>query len=489
MNNSSFLDGIHFQHSYQTLGDALFKPVPPTPLEQPTLLLLNHSVAREFFAQETLSKQDIHQLTCVGGGQLLTPSMRPIAQKYCGHQFGVFNPSLGDGRGLLLGEFASTDGRYFDLHLKGAGPTPFSRGGDGRAVLRSSIREYLISEYLHQLGIPSTRSLAVISSSTPVQRETTEMAASLLRIARTHIRFGHFEYLFHSSQHDLLQQLMDHVIDHYYPSLRSSNQPYAALFDAITARTAVMLAHWQAQGFCHGVMNTDNFSIVGETFDFGPFSMLDSYQPNFICNHTDWQGRYAYNRQPQIGLWNLNTLAACFSPWVGKTELTQTLQRYGDIFHEALFEIFSHKLGISAQHPQAETLITQLLDTMAQQSLDFPLTFIQLTDHCHARLAHTASETSALPETLHAWQQQWQQAQLDFGHANALQVMQQSNPRYPLRNSLLQEAISHTLAGDNRLLLQLNSMVQAPFTEDPELAFLRQPPAKGCGNLALSCSS
>src|SRR5690606_30802819 len=217
-----------------------------------------------------------------------------------GHQFGYYNPRLGDGRGLLLGEVRNDAGEYWDLHLKGAGQTPWSRMGDGRAVLRSSIREFLASEYLHALGIPTSRALCVTSSSTPVWRERQERAAMLLRLAPSHLRFGHFEYFYYSNQHDALRQLLDHALACHFPQLLEGKRPIAALFREVLERTAALIAQWQAYGFCHGVMNTDNMSLLGITFDYGPYAFLDDYDAGHICNHSDSEGRYSFENQVPI---------------------------------------------------------------------------------------------------------------------------------------------------------------------------------------------
>jgi uncharacterized protein YdiU (UPF0061 family) len=256
---------------------------------------------------------------------------------YSGHQFGQYNPQLGDGRGLLLGEVINRKGERWDVHLKGAGRTPYSRFGDGRAVLRSSIREYLCSEAIHALGIPTTRALCIIGSKEPVQRETRETAATLVRIADSHIRFGHFEWIFHNKPTHL-KDFADYVINRHYPDCATADKPYAALLNAIVNRTATLMAQWQLVGFAHGVMNTDNFSITGCTFDYGPYGFLDVYKPSFVCNHSDNTGRYAWNQQPSIGLWNLNALAYALSPLIDKEDIMSALQRYEGILVDYYYQ-------------------------------------------------------------------------------------------------------------------------------------------------------
>lgn len=239
--------------------------------------------------------------------------MNPLAQVYSGHQFGVWAGQLGDGRGILLGEQQLPDGRKYDWHLKGAGLTPYSRMGDGRAVLRSVIREFLASEALHHLGIPTTRALSIVTSQQPVFREQPERGAMLMRIAESHLRFGHFEHFYYREQPDEVRKLADYAIRHHWPHLVDEKDRYVLWLRDIAERTARLIALWQAQGFAHGVMNTDNMSILGLTIDFGPYAFLDDYQPGFICNHSDYQGRYAFDNQPAVAYWNLHRLGQALS--------------------------------------------------------------------------------------------------------------------------------------------------------------------------------
>ncbi|MBP6384121.1 MAG: YdiU family protein, partial [Aeromonas sp.] len=277
------------------------EPVAPQPLREPRLLHLNQGLLREL-GLDGIGEAD--WLACCGLGQPL-PGMQPVAQVYAGHQFGGYSPRLGDGRALLLGEQLAPDGQRWDLHLKGAGKTPFSRFGDGRAVLRSSIREYLASEALHALGIPTTRALVLVGSDEPVYREQVESGATVLRTAPSHLRFGHFEYFAWSGQGEKIPALINYLLRHHFPELESG----AELFAEVVRRTARLIAKWQAAGFCHGVMNTDNMSLLGLTLDYGPYGFIDAYVPDFVCNHSDPGGRYALDQQPAVGYWNLQKLA------------------------------------------------------------------------------------------------------------------------------------------------------------------------------------
>ncbi|NVP03424.1 YdiU family protein, partial [Photobacterium damselae subsp. damselae] len=280
------LDQLVFNNTFRQLPDVFGQAVTPIGLDNAFLVSANPEVA----ALLDLNPEELYTPSFVrifSGNQQLA-QFNPIAMKYTGHQFGQYNPDLGDGRGLLLGEVVTDRGQKWDLHLKGSGKTPYSRMGDGRAVLRSSIREYLASAAMSGLGIPTTHALAIIGSETPVYREQQEYGATLVRVAESHIRFGHFEYLFFTRQYPALKRLMDYVIDHHYLDLKQQGNPYQALFYRICETTAEMIAAWQAVGFAHGVMNTDNMSILGLTFDYGPYAFLDDYIPNFICNHSDY---------------------------------------------------------------------------------------------------------------------------------------------------------------------------------------------------------
>ena len=286
---SATLKNLPFDNSYVRLPARFYQRVKPQGLDNPQAVSINQPLADILGLPVSGQERDTF-VRAMAGLELLEGS-DPIAMKYTGHQFGVYNPDLGDGRGLLLGEILTSEGRRWDLHLKGAGTTPFSRGGDGRAVLRSSIREYLCSEAMHQLGIPSTRALCVIGSETPVYRETPETGATILRVASTHVRFGHFEYFYYSRDEEGLRILADYVVDRHFPEWSGQEQRWQLLLEEAIRRTARMIAAWQTVGFAHGVMNTDNMSILGETFDYGPYAFLDDYQSDYISNHSDYHGR------------------------------------------------------------------------------------------------------------------------------------------------------------------------------------------------------
>ena len=368
-----------WRQRYATLGGDFVSPLTPSPLPAPYWVGRNDALATQlglppdWGASEAL----LHAFT----GNQVPVGAAQTASVYSGHQFGVWAGQLGDGRACALGELAGQE-----VQLKGAGPTPYSRRGDGRAVLRSSIREFLCSEAMHALGIPTTRALCVTGSNAPVWREEQETAAVVTRVAPSFVRFGHFEHFSHTQQHDQLRTLADYVIDHFYPECRSSageDGPYVALLQAVTGRTAEMVAHWQSVGFCHGVMNTDNMSILGLTLDYGPFQFLDGYDPAHICNHSDNQGRYAFHKQPNVAYWNLFCLGQALMPLIGEQEhAIAALETYKTRYPQALAARMAAKLGFAQAHENQRPLIETVLKLLAQERVDFTIFWRRLS---HAR--------------------------------------------------------------------------------------------------------
>src|SRR5471030_1416486 len=291
------------------------------------------------------------KFTDVFSGHVPLEGFSPLAMVYSGHQFGVWAGQLGDGRALLIGQVRNTRGELWDIQLKGAGKTPYSRFGDGRAVMRSTIREYLASEALAALGIPTSRALAIVATGEMVRRETLEPGAVLTRLAQSHVRFGHFEHFFHRGQHDQVRRLADHVIGEYFPDLMGD---HAAWFGEVVKRTAELMAAWQAVGFAHGVMNTDNMSILGLTLDYGPFGFLDAYVPGFICNHTDEGGRYAFDNQPAIAHWNLRALAFALSSLIPMDRLVSALDAYEGQYRARCRALMRAKLGLVRDDGKAD---------------------------------------------------------------------------------------------------------------------------------------
>ncbi|MEO6623574.1 MAG: protein adenylyltransferase SelO, partial [Burkholderiaceae bacterium] len=373
--------GLPWREGFGGLGLAFFTRLQPTPLPAPYWVDGNPVLARELGLDAWMASA---QALDVLSGNTVPAGTEPLASVYSGHQFGQWAGQLGDGRAILLGELQIPDGSTREIQLKGAGLTPYSRMGDGRAVLRSSIREFLCSEAMHGLGIPTTRALALTGSDAPVRREEIETAAVVTRVAPSFLRFGHFEHFSYSGQTDQLKLLADYVIDHFYPACRStelfSGNSYAALLEAVSERTAHLLAQWQAVGFCHGVMNTDNMSILGLTIDYGPFQFLDAFIPNHICNHSDEQGRYAYNKQPNVAYWNLFCLGQALLPLIGDQELAlAALESYKTAFPRELEARMRAKMGFTDAQAGDRELIEQMLKLLAKDRVDYTIFWRRLS--------------------------------------------------------------------------------------------------------------
>ena len=437
----------------------------------------------------------------VFSGNALWPGMQSLASVYSGHQFGVWAGQLGDGRAHWLGELDTPHGGL-ELQLKGSGLTPYSRMGDGRAVLRSSIREFLCSEAMHGLGIPTTRALCVTGSALPVRRESIESAAIVTRVAPSFIRFGHFEHFAHHDQHAELARLADFVIDHYYPECRDAAQPVAALLEAVTLRTAELMAQWQSVGFCHGVMNTDNMSILGLTIDYGPFGFLDAFEPGHVCNHSDHQGRYAYARQPNVALWNLHALAQALLPLLGPPDeaserALDALETYRSAFPQALVARMTAKLGLRDADQSASTLVDDLLRLLAADRADLTITMRRLADFVSAPGARNDALRDLFVdrEAFDAWALRYaSRLRQEAGNdAERHERMRRVNPRVVLRNHLAETAIRRAAEGDFSEVERLLKVLAQPFDEPAEpspqdLADAGFPP-DWAQSIEVSCSS
>jgi uncharacterized protein YdiU (UPF0061 family) len=404
---------------------------------------------------------------------------------YSGHQFGQYVEQLGDGRGLLLGEIDSSEGSI-DIHLKGAGKTPYSRFGDGRAVLRSVIREYLCGEAMHALSIPTSRALMIIGSDEIVIREKSETAAMLARTAKTHIRFGNFEYFHYNKKPEHVKVLADFCIDNYPAYFSKAKNIYEEFFRSVVKQTAIMIAQWQACGFNHGVMNTDNMSILGETFDYGPYGFMEDYLPTYVCNHSDHQGRYAFKNQPYIGLWNCSALGHALSSLISEEAQGEILQTYEEIFQNTLAKLFREKLGLKQDKSEDAALIQGLLDIMESEKLDYTNTFRNLTQ------ALTNKITPELDsDVAKSWIVSFQERQTAEGLSLDKKVisMNQVNPKFILRNYMAQEAIDAAENNDFSILETLIIILTKPFKEHKEYQnFANKSPA-WAKDLEISCSS
>ncbi len=489
MSHVSLLSSLPWIEHFSALGHDFYTPVTATPLRKPYWVHINHSMAEHIgLSRELLQNEEC--LATLSGANPVN-NIPSLAMVYAGHQFGGFSPQLGDGRGLLLGQLQLSDG-ILDVHLKGAGKTPYSRFGDGRAVLRSSIREYLAGEAMHHLGIPSSRALCITASQDPVARESIETAAMVTRLAKTHIRFGHFEYFHTQGMLDQVKQLANHVINQFLPEYNDKEDKYAALLRYSVKNTAEMIAKWQSVGFAHGVMNTDNMSIIGETLDYGPYAFLDDYDPEFICNHSDNTGRYAFDQQPTIGLWNLNVLAHALSSLMDRETLSAALSEYEPILVKHYAELMRKKFGFAEQHDTDQSLCANILHLLAQDKVDYTVFFRHLS-HFHV----TGDNTSL--NALFQQTEKWQQWQTDYQTRLQLETrsesdrhtaMQRANPKYILRNYLLQNAIEKAQNDEDFSEIdQLMTIMQSPFDEQPHYESYAAPAPSWGKGLCISCSS
>lgn len=480
------IDQLTWTNRFASLPPQFFTRLQATPLPNPYLVHANPQAA----ALIGLDIEEFTRTPClqIFSGNALPPGGDLLASVYSGHQFGVWAGQLGDGRALLLGEING-----WELQLKGAGKTPYSRMGDGRAVLRSSIREYLCSEAMHALGIPTTRALCIVGADLPVFRETTETAAVVTRMAPSFIRFGHFEHFYYSNQHDDLRTLADFVIDQYYPALREAPQPYLALLQEVTRRTAHLIAQWQSVGFMHGVMNTDNMSILGLTLDYGPFGFMEGFDAHHICNHSDTHGRYAYQRQPEIAHWNLYALAQALIPLIKDIETTQAaLSEFPKIYTEAWNTLLHAKLGLKLHLPSDNELIQRMLELLHANRADFTQFFRQLADlQTHATGADAPIRDLFMDRpALDAWIQDYrarlqQEQSVDVQRRAQMNLI---NPNIVLRNHLAQTAIEKAQQKDFSEIDQLLKVLQHPFDQQPEFEHYARPSLEG-SPIEVSCSS
>ncbi|MDC8829596.1 protein adenylyltransferase SelO [Alteromonas gilva] len=468
-------------HKYATALPETVSKVTPQTLDGIALQLHNTDLAKQF--------------NLPAGKELMTAIFSPdgklaanaVAQKYGGHQFGHWNPQLGDGRGLLLGEVTDENGQSFDLHLKGAGQTPYSRHADGRAVLRSTLREYIASEALHHLGIPTSRALCLMTSQHSILREQLEPGAMMIRMAPSHLRFGHFEYYFHSRQPDILDKLMNYTLANHLPECRQQANPHKALLTAITLRTARMIALWQAHGFVHGVMNTDNMSIHGITFDYGPYAFLEHFKSDAVFNHSDYEGRYAFDRQPGIALWNLNALAHTFTDYLSTDDIRACLARFEPTFLSQYRHQMFSRMGLD-DNDDNEPCLQQWLALLEQNTLDYTHSFRQLAT-ADPNEKHTPLRDHVIDrEAFDNWWQNYRQRRISSSQDKSKQLLTTLNPAVIPRTHYLQNAIDAAEQGDFGPAEALIAAIKQPFEDNPATRDFQQP-GKQSSEVSLSCSS
>ena len=477
---------------FGNLPAAFYTRLSPTPLPDPALATWNSELA------ETLGlhadPQAHPHLAEILAGNRLPHAANPLASVYSGHQFGTYVPELGDGRAILIGEHRAPDGTIHELQLKGAGLTPYSRMGDGRAVVRSSIREYLCSEAMHGLGIPTTRALGMAVSPQPVWRETKETAAVVLRVAPTFLRFGHFEYFSRTRDHTSLRTLADWTIQHFYPDSLSAPQPYAAFLHCVVERTAHLIACWQGVGFCHGVLNSDNMSILGLTLDYGPFGFQDNFNAGHICNHSDHAGRYAWHQQPEIGLWNLHCLAQALLPLADKDSLTHVLQQYQPLFEKEFSEQLRQKLGLLTWLDTDWDLVSTLLEHMQKSGTDWTRFWRTLSEFDSAADTsnNTVRDMFIDRQAFDFWAAQYRNRLLQEHNQQPARSerMNSVNPAYVLRNHLAETAIRRAqLESDFSEVERLRHCLATPFTRKKEYEDYDAPAPDWASELSISCSS
>lgn len=482
---------LPFDNTYARLGPPFGRRVDPTPLLEPHAVAWNPDAA-ELLELDAGTGEDPFWVEAFSGNAPL-PGAEPTAMLYAGHQFGSWVPQLGDGRAILLGEVRAPSGRW-DLHLKGAGITPFSRGFDGRAVLRSTIREYLCGEAMHGLGIPTTRALCIVGSREPVRRERVETAATLVRLAPSHVRFGSFQVLAARRAHEHLRTLAEYVIGEHFPWLAGEPDRFVRFYAEVVARTARLVARWQAVGWAHGVLNTDNMSILGLTMDYGPYGFMDDHDPGYVPNHTDVGGRYSYQNQPAVCGWNLARLAEALLPLMEREEAVAALDGYDPAFREEHDALFSAKLGLREAREGDAELLRDLLALLVHAP--YPV------DHTRFwRLLGRFGEEEGSDGPVRdlfldlagwdAWAARYRARLRAEGSVDGERRarMDAVNPGYVLRTYLAEQAIRRAEEGDFSEVERLRTLLRDPFAEQPEMEAYAEPPPEWGRRLVVSCSS
>jgi serine/tyrosine/threonine adenylyltransferase len=473
---------LGFQHTYGALPGRFYAQVAPTPVQNPQLVVFNRPLAAELGLDASTLEP---QAAAVFSGNQLPEDANPLAMGYAGHQFGVFVPRLGDGRAILLGEIKDRAGVLRDLQLKGAGLTPFSRGGDGRAVIGPMLREYLISEAMYALGVPTTRSLAVVTTGETVYREAPQPGAVLTRVANSHVRVGTFQYFAARGDQDGLRALLDYVIARHYPAARQADSPALAVLKAVMERQISLVAQWMLLGFIHGVMNTDNMAISGETIDYGPCAFMDHYDPKTVFSSIDSHGRYAYTNQPAIAHWNLARFAEALLPLIDADReraiglAREVLDGFMEHFDARILAGMCRKIGLAAPLEGDAALVRALLSAMEHCQADFTLTFRRLARAAEnpgdaAELRELFSPTLEVDAWLHDWQQRLERD--SQSPAERARSMRGANPAFIPRNHRVEFALEAAERGDYGPFHRLLSVLSHPYEEQPDMAELARPP-------------
>ncbi len=475
-----------FNNTYRRLPEEFYHIVNPKPFENPFLICFNPEMAKEIELDP--GAMDSEKLAEYLSGKKLIPGSEPIALYYTGHQFGVYNPHIGDGRAILLGEVINSKGKKWDLHLKGAGPTNYSRGFDGRAVLRSTIREYLCSEAMHYLGIPTTRALSIVGSDEKVERETTETGAMLIRMANSHVRFGSFEGFFFRGQTENVKILADYVITNIYPEFTDNPDRYKHMVNETARRTGSLIAKWQAYGFTHGVMNTDNMSILGDTIDYGPYAFMETYKSDFTPNHSDHFGRYSYKSQPSIAYWNLNKLLQCLSSLLSNDEIQDALGEYREAYAESYLGLMANKFGFKGFKDGDKKFIDDTFEIFEEKEIDFPIFFRELSG---VTLDETLEGTEVKKIGVEWLERYFKRIKADnIDDKMRKESMDSVNPKYVLRTYIAENAIRDAVEKqDYSEIEKVRKILMNPFDEQSEHEQYSLRPPEGAEVTALSCSS
>ena len=463
---------IPFDNSYVRLPAGFFVRCDARPFKAAEMIRVNRDLAEELGIDP--DHLDSDKGLAILSGNKRAEGADPVAMVYAGHQFGGFAGRLGDGRALLLGEVVDRNGVRRDIQLKGSGQTPFSRRGDGLSALGPVLREYLVSEAMHAMGAPTTRALAAVATGEPVRRETIVPGGVFTRVARSHIRVGTFEWF--ASQRDTanLKVLADYVIERHYPEAGEAGNPYLAFLDRVIERQAELVAHWMQLGFIHGVMNTDNMNVSGETIDYGPCAFMDEYHPEKVFSSIDHQGRYAFNNQSPIAQWNLSRLAETLLPLIDESipeaieQAKDSLAKFSRIHHKALMKRFAAKIGLTGGTQENWDMAQALLATMAEGRADFTLVFRHLPKALESNDDESVTRWFDCPKAISAWLADWRTRLADTDHAKASKLMRSHNPVYIPRNHRIEEAIQAAYQGDYDPFHRLNDLLRSPFDEQTE---------------------
>ncbi len=487
---------INFDNSYARLPKSFFECIKPTPVKEPKLVRFNKLLANEI-GLNVIEDNDI--LSDIFSGNIVPEGSEPIALVYAGHQFGYFVPQLGDGRAILLGEIVNNGGCRFDIQLKGSGQTSYSRSGDGRAPLGAVIREYIISEAMHSLNIPTTRSLAIIVTGELVSRETLLPGGILTRIASSHLRVGTFEYFAASDDQENLQLLADYSINRHFPNIKKSNLRYQTFLESVCDRQAALIAKWMHVGFVHGVMNSDNTSISGETIDYGPCAFMNSYDPATVFSSIDHHGRYAYGNQPNIAQWNIACLGECLLPLIHPDRnkaigiAEEILDSFQDKFRKYWLSGMYKKIGLTQNEPEDINLLEQLLELMKENKTDYTLTFRYLSDAIENDTGNSNFEKQFLSQNkISEWLVSWRK-RLKIQSASFKKIkmsMQKENPAFIPRNHRIEKAIYEAVDNNDysymdHLILLLNK----PYQDQPNNSEYMHPPEKPDHNYQTFCGT